>query len=125
VRIFAPGGRDSNYIAVNRNKVLKVNGLVSIRQISAEVPAGFTLGQNYPNPFNPATKIQYELPFNSDVEFKVFEVTGKEIFSNILKFQSAGKYEITFDGKLLSSGIYFYRLNTGKFSETRKMLLLK
>ncbi len=125
VRIFAPGGRDSNYVSVNRHKVLKINGLVSVQQLSSEIPFRYKLEQNYPNPFNPVTKIRYELPKQSLVEFKVFDILGKEVAIYVNKLQSEGVYEITFDGKSLASGVYLYQLKTNGFTDIRKMLLLK
>ncbi len=125
VRLFAPGGRDSNYVAVNRHKVLKINGLVSIQQLSSEIPFRYKLEQNYPNPFNPVTKIKYELPRQSFVEFKIFDLLGKEVGVYFRRMQSEGVYEVTFDGKSLASGIYFYQLKTDGFTDTRRMVLLK
>lgn len=125
VRLFAPGGRDSNYVAVNRHKVLKINGLVSIQQLSSEIPLRYKLEQNYPNPFNPVTKIKYELPRQSFVEFKIFDLLGKEVGVYFRGMQSEGVYEVTFDGKSLASGIYFYQLKTDGFTDTRRMVLLK
>ncbi len=125
IRLFAPGGRDTNYLPLSLHKFLKIDGLVSIEQISTEIPGKYYLGQNYPNPFNPVTKIIYELPKSSKSDFKIFDMLGKEIYSVHNGFQMAGKYEITFSGTALSSGIYFYQLKAGKFSETRRMVLIK
>ncbi|MBS1494837.1 MAG: T9SS type A sorting domain-containing protein [Bacteroidetes bacterium] len=125
VRIFAPGGRDSNYVSVNSHKVLKLNGLVSVQQVNSEFPMNYKLEQNYPNPFNPVTKIRYELPQQSFVEFKVFDMLGKVVAVYINRMQNEGTYEILFDGKLLASGVYFYQLKTNGFTDTKKMLLIK
>ncbi|MBN8570513.1 MAG: T9SS type A sorting domain-containing protein [Ignavibacteria bacterium] len=124
-RLFAPGGRDSNYIAVNRHKVLKINGLVRVQQLSSEIPLRYKLEQNYPNPFNPVTKIKYSLPKQSFVEFKIFDLLGKEVAIYINRMHSEGSYEVTIDGKSLASGIYFYQLKTNGFSDTKRMLLIK
>lgn len=124
-RLFAPGGRDSNYITVNRHKALKINGLVRVQQLSSEIPLRYKLEQNYPNPFNPVTKIKYELPKQSFVEFKVFDLLGKEVAIYINRMQSEGSYEVTIDGKSLASGVYFYQLKTNGFTDTRRMLLIK
>lgn len=85
----------------------------------------FELSQNYPNPFNPSTKIRYEIPEMSFVTIKVYDVLGKQILSLVNEEKSAGNYEIEFNGKELASGIYYYRISAGNFSQTKKMILLK
>jgi Beta-propeller repeat/Secretion system C-terminal sorting domain len=89
------------------------------------IPTNFELQQNYPNPFNPSTTIKYSIPIQSNVTLKVFDVLGKEVVTLVKKEQSQGNYEIEFDGKDLTSGIYFYRLKVGEFVETKKMLVMK
>ena len=89
------------------------------------VPTGYSLEQNYPNPFNPSTKIAYSLPTSKLVTLKVYDILGKEITTLINKEQSAGKYEINFDGSKLASGIYLIKLQAGEFIETKKMILAK
>lgn len=85
----------------------------------------YSLFQNYPNPFNPSTKISFTLPETNKVSLKIFNLLGEEIASLINEEKTAGKHSIDFDASALSSGIYFYRLDAGSFSETKKMLLLK
>lgn len=85
----------------------------------------FELEQNYPNPFNPSTVISYQLPVSSEVTLKVFDVLGNEIATLVDQYKSAGRYEVEFDASKLPSGIYFYQLKAGQFSETKKMVLLK
>jgi hypothetical protein len=85
----------------------------------------FSLEQNYPNPFNPSTVIGYRLPVNSDVTLKVFDLLGREVATLVDEFKPAGKYEVEFNGKDLSSGIYFYTIQAGSFTKTEKMILLK
>ena len=85
----------------------------------------FSLAQNYPNPFNPSTTISYSIPEQSQVELKVFDVLGREVAMLVNKEQSAGSYKVEFDGSNLTSGIYFYRIQTGYFLQTKKMVLLK
>jgi photosystem II stability/assembly factor-like uncharacterized protein len=89
------------------------------------IPDKFELSQNYPNPFNPATMILYSLPAESFVSIKVYNVTGKEITTLVNQLQTAGEYQITFDGKNLASGVYLLRMTAGEFSSTIKMNLLK
>lgn len=85
----------------------------------------FELDQNYPNPFNPTTTIRYKLPEKSFVTIKVYDVIGNQVVVLVNDEKVAGIYEVDFDGKDLSSGIYFYTLKTDNFKETRKMILLK
>ena len=85
----------------------------------------YVLNQNFPNPFNPSTTISYKIAQPGFVNLKVFNILGKEVASLVSEIQSAGSYKIDFDGKNLSSGIYFYQLKAGSFSETRKFTLMK
>lgn len=85
----------------------------------------YGLFQNYPNPFNPSTLISYELPKDSRVTLKVYDVMGREVATLFEGFQSKGKYNKEFSGKNLSSGIYFYELRADNFTSIRKMMLLK
>ncbi len=99
-----------------------ISGISSNSDIIAD---NFKLYQNYPNPFNPVTKINYELKISDHVVLKVYNILGNEIKTLVNEKQTAGNYEVTFDGNGLSSGIYFYELKTAGFSETKKMTLLK
>jgi len=85
----------------------------------------YLLLQNYPNPFNPTTTINYEMPMAGKVKLKVYDILGREVKILVDEEKVAGRYEVTFDGSDLSSGIYFYQLKTGGYSETRKMVLIK
>jgi len=90
-------------------------------------PNSYALFNNYPNPFNPSTVISYQLPENSFVILKVFDVLGNEVESLVNEYQTAGVKTVTLDLKVkeFSSGIYFYQLKAGNFCQTKKMLLLK
>lgn len=88
-------------------------------------PLKFALEQNYPNPFNPATSIQFSLSSNADVSLKIYNMLGEEISVLVDQELKAGIYTFNWDAKGLSSGIYFYKLDAGEFSQTRKMMLLK
>ena len=94
-------------------------------------PEAFALANNYPNPFNPATTIKYALPQAADVELTVYNVVGQSVRTLVAEHQSAGRYVVEWDatndnGRSLSSGMYFYRLEAGgEFHEVKKMLLLK
>lgn len=100
-----------------------ITGLDS--DIENQGPNNYILSQNYPNPFNPGTVISYQLPVNSNVTLKVYDVLGNEIATLVDEFKQAGSYKINCDGSVYSTGIYFYKLTAGTFSETRKMLLMK
>ena len=90
-----------------------------------ELPQEFLLSQNYPNPFNPSTKINYELPVDSDVTLMVYDVLGREVATLVSELKTAGTYSVTFDAGRLSSGIYFYRIKAGDFQQIQKMMLIK
>ncbi len=88
-------------------------------------PVRFTLNQNYPNPFNPETKISFSLPQSGKASLKIYDMLGREVMELVSGDMSAGKHEVSFNGKNLSSGVYIYRLQSGSFTESKKMLLLK
>ena len=85
----------------------------------------FSLKQNYPNPFNPSTTIEYSVPANSLVSLKVYDIQGREIAALINKQQDAGSYITTWNASNVSSGVYFYKLTAGSYTQTKKMLLSK
>ncbi len=89
------------------------------------IPQNFYLEQNYPNPFNPSTVISYRIPVSSNVTLKVYDTLGREVASLVNEEKLPGNYEVKFDGSNLSIGVYFYRLQTGTFSETKKFVLIK
>ena len=86
---------------------------------------GYLLGQNYPNPFNPATTISFSVPTQSFVSLKVFDALGREVSILLSEQLSAGTYSRQWDAAGLASGVYFYRLQAGSFSETKKLILLR
>ena len=85
----------------------------------------FSLGQNYPNPFNPSTTIKYSIPTSEFVTLKVYDVLGEEVTTLVNEDKPAGSYEVEVNTAGLSSGIYFYKLQSGSFVETKKMILMK
>lgn len=111
----------------NAGTILRTSngGLGAVRKISNEVPVHYSLQQNFPNPFNPATKIRYEMPKSGSVKLVVFDMLGKEITTLVNEKLEAGTYETTFDASQYPSGVYFYRLTTDGFNETKKMIVLK
>ena len=92
---------------------------------STIIPDQFTLNQNYPNPFNPKTIINYELPITNDVELSIYNLLGQKVAVLVSERQSAGRYQVEWNASELSSGIYFYRLESGNAVKERKMILLK
>ncbi|MBK8551655.1 MAG: T9SS type A sorting domain-containing protein [Ignavibacteria bacterium] len=85
----------------------------------------YKLSQNYPNPFNPSTKIDFSIPKSGLVTIKVYDIIGKEVATLVNEIRNAGNHEVTFNGSNLSSGVYFYRIESANFIDTKKMFLLK
>ena len=94
-------------------------------EVDFNSPKKFELTQNYPNPFNPITTISWEIPTDGLVTLKIFDILGKEIYTIADEYQQAGSYQRNFDGSSLSSGMYFFTLQSGSFVQTRKMILMK
>jgi hypothetical protein len=90
-----------------------------------DIPDQYSLSQNYPNPFNPSTAISYQLPKSGVVKLTVFDVLGREVKTLVNEYKPAGTYEVTFDGSSISSGLYFYRIITGDYTDVKKMMLVK
>jgi glucuronoarabinoxylan endo-1,4-beta-xylanase len=101
------------------------SGTSRVEQLSPTAPKTFLLEQNYPNPFNPSTTIRYQLPVASEVKLEVYDVLGKKIATLVNERQSAGSYQVVWNASGLSSGTYFYRLQAGTFTQTKKMILVK
>ncbi len=99
--------------------------LVDINNANTIIPDSYSLGQNYPNPFNPRTVVSFQLPVVSDVTLKIYDVQGREVKTLVNERMQAGRYEVRFDGSGMNSGVYFYRMVTEGFSETKRMILLK
>lgn len=98
---------------------------VGVKQISEILPKKYELMQNYPNPFNPETKVNFSIPENSFVNITVYDVLGREIMTLVNEKLNAGYYEYNFNGSALSSGLYFYRMTTNKFTDIKRMILVK
>jgi len=122
------GGHDATLLNW-QNMFQWVKGFSTERSVSVEgqneQPTQYTLRNNYPNPFNPVTVIGYEIPSRIHVELKIFDVLGRELSTLVDREQDAGSHEVTYDGRMLSTGIYVYRLKAGYFIQSNKMLLLK
>jgi hypothetical protein len=115
-----------NLVVTGKN-LLPYDGEMIITLVNniSQTPHGFKLLQNYPNPFNPVTHLEFGI---SDLEFvslKVYDVLGNEIKTLVKEIKNPGIYTVEFDGSNLSSGLYFYKLTAGDFSEVKKMTLLK
>lgn len=121
--------------AVGTNRPGSTNGVIykttnggyviGIEPINNEFPSGYNLSQNYPNPFNSLTIIHFEVPKEGNVKLIIYDITGREIQRLADSDLHAGKYYINWDAEKFTSGIYFFRLESGNFNESRKMILLK
>jgi hypothetical protein len=98
---------------------------VSVGKEGDGIPGSFSLEQNYPNPFNPSTTICYALPHNSFVTLTVYNTLGQQVAKLVNEQQEAGYHEAVFRSDGLPSGVYFYRLEAGSFTSTKKLLLLR
>lgn len=98
---------------------------VGIQPITNNIPDKFILYQNYPNPFNPFTQIRFELPDKTNVRLKIYDALGREVQNMVNSELRAGVYQITFQSGALPTGVYYYRIVTDNFSDTKKMLLIK
>lgn len=98
---------------------------VGIIPLTSSVPDKFSLSQNFPNPFNPTTNINFDIPKNSFVKLKIYDVSGKELTSLVNENLNAGSYNYQWDASSFTSGVYFYRIETNDFIETKRMILLK
>jgi hypothetical protein len=118
------------YAATYTNSVLKapISSLVGITEPSVtSLPEEYNLSQNYPNPFNPVTTFTYDIKTSGFITLKVYDILGNEIAELVNEKKNAGRYSVVFDaGKYnLSSGVYFYKLITGEFVDTKRMMLIK
>jgi hypothetical protein len=104
--------------------------IIGITPISNEVPMRFEMTQNYPNPFNPATYINFAIAKQSDVTIKIYDIMGREVKTLVNEKMNPGKYKVDWisdnnEGKIVSSGVYFYRIIAGTFTDTKKMILIR
>lgn len=106
--------------------IIKNDLITSVKEEDvSEAPADFKLFQNFPNPFNPVTTISWQISKGSHTTIKVYDILGNEVAALVNAYRSAGKYETKFNAVNLSSGIYFYRIQAGSFTDTGKMILLR
>jgi len=118
---FGPEGPDN--FSARKLAVIFENENTSNHLVS--LPIEYSLSQNYPNPFNPVTLINYSIPFSGWISLKVFDIQGREIQTLVNEFKNAGNYSIKFDGSSFSSGVYFYKIESDNFNQTRRMILIK
>jgi hypothetical protein len=93
--------------------------------ISVVAPDHYALLQNFPNPFNPATNFSYAMPLSGHVTLRVYDVLGREVATLVDGIEDAGYKSVTFDASVFPSGVYFYRLKAGNFTDVKKMLLMR
>ena len=105
--------------------VIGVGQKVTSVAMGSAIPATFSMSQNFPNPFNPSTEINYQLPVTSRVTLKVYDVIGREVATLVDELKAAGSYTVEFDARNFSSGMYFYRIETNGFSDTKKLILMR
>jgi hypothetical protein len=130
--VFLPGTSQS-YTAMNLNP-FGIGILTDIEHNITGIPTSFALNQNYPNPFNPTTKITFKIPSwegygvsrgVGPVSLRIYDIAGRLLQTLVSDELQPGTYEVTFVGSGLNSGVYFYKLTAGSFTETKKMLLIK
>jgi hypothetical protein len=138
------GGGNDNENAIGANHVIELFALAwscrvdnvfgtmgnhtfttDVNDVPGSVPTAYALDQNFPNPFNPSTKINYSLPVEGFVTLDVYNSIGQKVATLVNETKTAGNYTVNFDASDLTSGIYFYKINAGSFTETKKMILLK
>lgn len=118
-----PSGANSDYIGIDA-LVIERNP-VGITINNGEIPNTFYLSQNYPNPFNPKTNFTFALPKNDHIKIVIYDVLGNQVDVIFDGFKNAGSYTVDYDAAKLSSGVYFYRLESASFVDTKRMVLLK
>jgi len=127
--LTAPGPGEYRVNAGNKSPLVWDSSMVNISltnvgEISSN-PATFELYNNYPNPFNPSTTIKYSIPEASFTSIKIYDALGNKVASLVDETKTAGIYEVTFNATNLSSGVYYYQLQAGSFTQTKKMILTK
>ncbi|MFA5404799.1 MAG: T9SS type A sorting domain-containing protein [Ignavibacteria bacterium] len=110
----------------NSNSITYIDlNSIGIKKIEGSLPNDYKLYQNYPNPFNPSTNIKYQIVKNSFITLKVYNILGKEVTTLVNEKQTPGTYEVSWNGEMNPSGIYYYTLETGNYKNTMRMTLLK
>ena len=99
--------------------------VVSVERENSQIPETYALSQNYPNPFNPATQINFSVPQASVVHITIYDIVGREVEVLVNEYLDAGNYTTNWNAANYSSGVYFYRMETGSFAQVKKMILMK
>ena len=105
--------------------ILRYSPQVGIGNPVNELPDDFKLEQNYPNPFNSISNVKFQIKNPGIVSLKVFDILGREVRTLLNEYKQPGKYQVSFDAGELSSGIYFYKMTAGEFSDVKRMILTK
>ncbi len=128
---FSPDGTGEDQLLIIKSSPLELNDVFTFNSSilteikSNKVVSKYSLNQNYPNPFNPTTTIEFSIPNAEKVTLKVYDILGKQIASLVNEEKPAGSYSVQFNASRLASGVYFYRIEAGKFLQTKKLILLK
>ncbi|HTK81625.1 MAG TPA: T9SS type A sorting domain-containing protein, partial [Bacteroidota bacterium] len=109
-------------VLTDEDAVVKI-GITSAQH--AEMPKAYALYQNYPNPFNPSTTIRFDVPKASNISLKIYDVLGQEVETLVNEERGAGRYSVNFDAGNFPSGVYYFRIIAGDFSDVKKLLLAK
>jgi hypothetical protein len=123
LNIFSAGSKGS--LAIGYTVLIKYSQLTGVKKDLSNLPKDYKLLQNYPNPFNPSTTINFQIPILSHITLSVYDILGREIAVILNENKNAGFYKIKWDGTKYPTGIYFYRLQTERFTKTKKMVLMR
>jgi len=116
-----PGKLSYRVKQIDNNGNFKYSDIVNVNLVTKD----FKLYQNHPNPFNPTTRIKFSVPERNNVNIKIFNMIGQEIQEIVNQEYEAGNYNVEFNASNLASGVYFYRIQSGNFVESKKMIYLK
>ncbi len=104
---------------------VEVSPIIGIDPTSNEAPAGYSLSQNYPNPFNPVSNIEYSVAKNSFVKISIYDMLGRKVSDLVNRYQTAGSYSVVINASQLTSGVYYYRMEAGDFTDSKRFVVLK
>jgi hypothetical protein len=124
ITLYCTGAAGTNPPTWNNGANFTVNVLTGINQIE-ETAVSYSLAQNFPNPFNPTTNISFSIPKEGLVKISIYDITGRVVTELVNENLAAGKYNTTWDASKYSSGVYFYKIQAGEFTEMKKMTLIK
>lgn len=130
IEVIFPSGIKNTVNNVNTNQTITIieSGVIGINNNNNQIPEKFSLFQNYPNPFNPSTVIEYSVPAGTNVSIKLYNILGTQVSELVSGYKAAGNYSINLTEDVtskLASGIYYYKMTAGDFSDTKKMILIK